>query len=256
MNQHRLLHETEWDNLLILDAQRFDYFKKLYPAYLKGKLIQTQTNSSCTETWLANNWQRQYDLTYISGNPYVNSAGVPIRKYDENPDAILNGYTAKTHFKEIIDVWDYYWNDEFNTVMPEAINNAIREHTNGKNFIAHYVQPHWPYIGKTRMPTGSGIRLRSNIHRGLYNKKALKKFTPTKDPKSAAHMQKVRQCYADNVRAVLEGVADIVPYLKGTTIISADHGELLGEDGYYNHPCRFKHPLLRLVPWFTVGGKR
>lgn len=252
MSQLELLDETEWDNLLILDACRYDAFEKFYPRYLKGELTKTQALSSCTETWLAKNWRGYYDLTYVSGNPYVNSAGVPIRKYDNDKGGIMNNYIAKDHFKRVIDVWDFGWDTQLNTVPPKAMNDAILKLTSRTDLVAHYVQPHWPYIGKTRVITGSGQRLRANVRRNFYPTKPLEKYTPQGTPKNPQFVAQNRRAYEDNLKLVLSWVAIVTPHLKGTTIISADHGELLGESNLFNHPCFFDHPLLRTVPWFKV----
>lgn len=253
MNQTRLLHETDWNNLLILDATRFDVFQETYSPFLRGKLIKAETNSSCTEEWLARNWTEHYDLTYVSGNPYVNSRGVPLRKY--GGAGIINGYIAKNHFKRIIDVWKFGWSNKLQTVPPQAMNEAVLKMTDRTNLIVHYVQPHWPYIGKTRFAAGNGHRLRENVEKGLYSKKKLSKLTPQKHRKSKAYMEQNRKAYIDNLKLVLGAVSELVPHLEGKTVVSADHGEFLGEEGFHSHPCFFEHPLLRTVPWLIVEGK-
>lgn len=50
---------------------------------------------------------------------------------------------------------------------------------------------------------------------------------------------------------------ELIPHLDGKVIISADHGELLGErvdDVVYRgkHPPNVDHPALFEVPWFEV----
>jgi len=41
--------------------------------------------------------------------------------------------------------------------------------------------------------------------------------------------------------------------LEGEIIVTADHGELLGENGEWGHPIGSEKPALRGVPWLEVN---
>ena len=248
-----MIHESDWDVLLVLDALRYDYFERVYRRFFKGELIEATSGGSCTETWLQC-WDKQYDLTYVSGNPYINSAGVPIRGYP-NKEKVRKGYVGADHFKEIIDVWNFGWNGRLNTVTPDVMNKAIIDMTDGTNLIAHYIQPHYPYIGKSTVTSGSGVRLRQNVKKGVYSKKRLPREKPVRRVKSRQYITQLRRAYMDNLILVLEHIVKLLPHLKGKTVITADHGEFLGEGQLYGHPCFCDYPLLLQVPWFIVEGK-
>jgi len=62
----------------------------------------------------------------------------------------------------------------------------------------------------------------------------------------------LRQAYVENLRLVLKYVARLVEDLSGVIIITADHGELLGEGGRYSHSPERSDPLLVEVPWFKI----
>lgn len=254
MKQRKLIHNTEWDVLIVLDALRHDYFERVYQRFFDGKLIEATSSGSCTETWIQC-WSEQYDLTYVSGNPYMNSAGVPLRGYPSK-GKIKKGYIGADHFKRIIDVWNFGWNGKFNTVTPDVMNKAVIDMTDKTNLVIHYVQPHYPYIGETRIDSASGVRLRLNVKKGFYSKKRLQKWSPVRKNKSDQYITQLRTAYMDNLLLVLEHVAELLPHLKGKVVITADHGEFLGEDRLYGHPCFCDHPLLLQIPWFIVGGKR
>lgn len=75
---------------------------------------------------------------------------------------------------------------------------------------------------------------------------------------SPAELQAV---YVENLERVLEHVERLVERLDGKTVITADHGELLGETtnlysrltgDRYEHPGYVWTPELRLVPWLVV----
>jgi len=235
MSQLQKLKEP-WSNLIILDACRFDFFEKQYKKHLTGKLEKVTSPASCTEFWLPSCWGEHYDVTYVSGTPYVNSGGVPINKF-----------VAKRHFKKIIDVWKLGWDDTLETIMPDAVSKAALEQTERQNLIIHYMQPHWPYIGETKVWAGSGRKRRAFTLKEEYDKRGDRHMKYGYN-----NIPLLRKAYADNLDVVLTSVAKMVPLLKGRTIISADHGELLGEHEEFYHPCTVDHPLLREVPWFEV----
>lgn len=235
MSQIQKLKEP-WSNLIILDAARYDYFEKQYPQHLNGKLEKVTSPASCTELWLPACWSGYYDVTYVSGSPYVNSAGVSI-----------GSYVAKRHFKKIIDVWKFGWDDKLETIPPEAVSKASLDLTDRENLIIHYMQPHWPYIGETRVWAGSGRRRRAFTLKEEYNKRGDRFMT-----RGDNNISQLRKAYSENLDIVLASVAKMTPLLKGRTIITADHGELLGEHEDFYHPCPVNHPILREVPWFEV----
>jgi len=197
--------------------------------------------ASCTEEWLPAVWGGYYDLTYISSNPYVNSIGRPCRDY-----------VAKDHFKRIIDVWKFGWCEKLGTVPPSAVNEVAMNMTNRSTLVIHYAQPHWPYIGKTKIlyprPMSPLERARKpNILQHLLNRLKRKILTW-----QVLRSGKLRDAYFDNLRLVLEYVTKLIPHLNGKVVITADHGDLLGEHERLWHPCEINHPVLREVPWFEV----
>lgn len=232
MNQLEKIHERKWDNLIILDACRYDYFEREYPNFLDGELEKVTSPASCTIDWLKRTWDGYYDLTYVSGFPSVNSKGIP-----------RLGYRASDHFSRIIDAWDFGWDERLGTITPWNINKAVLNKTNRTNLIIHYMQPHQPYIGKTKItvqigkpeptPAASGfVRTSTRIRNMLKKDKTLN----------------LESAYRENLILVLEWVAELVPLLKGEIIVTSDHGENLGPGGPV-HPCGDKSSILREVPW-------
>jgi hypothetical protein len=62
----------------------------------------------------------------------------------------------------------------------------------------------------------------------------------------------LREAYIDNLKLVLGDVARLISYLSGRIIITADHGEFLGENKNFSHPANSDHPILLNVPWFEI----
>jgi len=235
MKQLDKIRGEDWDNLIILDACRYDYFEEEHLKWLEGELQNVTSPASCTINWLKRTWNGKYDLTYVSGFPSVNSKGIP-----------RMGYRATDHFKRIIDVWDFGWDEELGTIPPWNINKTVLNKTDRTNLLIHYMQPHQPYIGKTKItvpigkptptPGASGFgRTATRIRNRLRKNKNLS----------------LERAYRDNLILVLEWVSKLVPSLKGKTIITADHGEGLGRGGPQHHAGDAR-ATLRHVPWFEV----
>lgn len=239
MSQLEKIREGNWSNLIILDACRYDYFEREYPRFLEGVLEKVLSPASCTIDWLKLTWNGYYDLTYVSGFPSVNSKGIP-----------RMNYKAKDHFREIIDTWDFGWDEDLGTIPPWNINKAVLNKTDRTNLIIHYMQPHQPYIGKTKVTVPIGKPNPTPAASGFVRTSSKIRDMLKKDETITLEM-----AYKDNLILVLEWVSKLIPCLKGKTTITADHGESLVRGGPI-HNCGDNSPTLRNVPWFEVkhGG--
>ena len=96
----------DWDNLLVLDACRYDMFERY--ADLPGRLEYRDTRGTSTTEFLKANFAGRdlRDTVYVTANPqlYYNR---------EEIDADLH---------RVMDVWqEEGWNDEYGTVLLETI---------------------------------------------------------------------------------------------------------------------------------------
>jgi len=285
-----------WDYLIILDACRYDYFEKIYKRYLNGKLKKVVSPGSDTFEWCKKVFVGRYDdVVYISVHPLINSKGVKVR-----------GFNAVEHFHEVIDVWDWGWDDKLGTVHPRVVNKVVlkaKKEYPDKRFIIHYAQPHAPYLtlgNLTRKQTTVlpsykvdlllhylrrilepishklvGIKITEKIRtsllvRWLEIRRSLNLTTRSEetgrfgthgsiDPMYVALREVgekgLRRAYMDNLKIVLKYVAKLVKELSGKIIVTADHGELLGEGGHYSHQGGKRVPALVEVPWFCIDNR-
>jgi len=265
--------DEKWDVLVILDACRYDIFKENYKNFLSGKLEKRISVGVSTPTWLKNTFTDYYDdIIYISGNPYINSKGIDYSKV---------GFVATRHFYKIVDVWDFGFDKFLKTTHPLAINKSFFKYYSlypNKRFIVHYIQPHYPYVSVNP----KYIRLQKNMfirHRAIKKIKAKNLFNKLQSIlphnikwKTAGLLQKlgfkinlgvgqiyldkgwngVKKAYAGDLRFVLRYVSDLVNYIeKGRIVITADHGERLGERGWFGHGGKRVKEIIE-VPWLTI----
>jgi len=225
-NQKALIDSLDWDILVILDACRFDTFEILYREYLDGSLDKCWSLGSETPEWFRKTFDKFYNVVYFSANPYITS-----KETDK--------------FYMVMDVWRFAWNDTYGTVLPSKMNEVVMSVSFRLPIIVHYIQPHFPYIGRVKLLSF----LLHHPDRQLCGeqKKRIEFFKK--------HPEVVRVAYTENLKVVLSSVSELIDYFKDKRIvITADHGEAFGEEGVYFHPPKKDIKILREVPWFRVEG--
>lgn len=246
-NQSKLIKETDWDVLVVLDAARYDYFSELYD----GDCEPVWSPASFTGAWLKENWSGEHDVKVYSGVPAVNSYGVPTWEYK-----------ASEHFREIVDVWDFGWSDELGSTPPHEVTEAFKSQHEGERCIVWYQQPHGPWIGeprltrflkkaspvrKTRERTKRGEATGRDVMRNPAHNELMQEVRSGKYEKSF-----IRDCYRGNLNLVLEELRKLFEEADGKVVVTSDHGEHLGESGLWLHPGSVVSEELRAVPWVEI----
>ena len=253
------IHSSDWDYLIILDACRFDTFEEVYQNYFDSSLRKVESRGSNTMEWLPETFEGRYNYTYLSASPYVNSKALSV------DEMMSNGveWTATEHFTRIIDIWDDYWNGD--TVHPRKVTKKLAE-IEDTPVIAHYMQPHSPFLSTDSGPDKGLIwktaayffhklpeRLQTEIKNTI--------TVPGSEKYSSYHetiaenegKEYLREKYRENLEIALEEIQRFVEDKEDVKIvITADHGELLGENGRYAHPRGEKIPELVHVPWLEI----
>lgn len=275
MKQQNTMDE-KWKYLIVLDACRFDYFKYNYELYFHGCLEPRKSPAQWTLDWLTKTFTESYDdISYISPMPMIRSTG-PTDFHDHYFD-------APNTFKKIVDVWDTHWDDTIHTVPAYAITKAARKymlHHLKDRLVIHYLQPHAPYV---KFNQNHQIQLRERKNKTNKVKKnklknmmtkivqhttgnillyhvnnilGIPPFTPIESTWRMVNKESstIQWLYKQNVMYVLPYVKQLIDYLPpGKMIVTADHGELLGERGNWGHGgMKPAHPMLTTVPWLEV----
>lgn len=283
MEDQRFL-ESEWDYCIVLDACRYDVFAELYDEYLDGDLEKRWSTGSSTPEWAYRTFTGEHDLAYFSGNPFINSLGIPLNELKWGASCDYP-WTATDRLGEVIDVWDHGWDDELGTVPPESLAASFREHRDAveraERTVLHYMQPHAPYLSRG---TGQKLtRIRKGINRqegteGDDEDTVLSSVSEAIRPRIESTLERSELAmkaglwleldpttlwrdgtretamayYEENLRIVLEAVADLIEELDGRVVVTADHGEAFGEEGVWEHHIETPIPALMEVPWLEV----
>ena len=229
----RGIFDGDWDNLIILDACRYDTFATR--SSLPGTLEHRRSLGTTTSEFVRENFEEKtlHDTVYVSANVWY------LKLREE----------LGSELYEFIDLQSTDWDEELGTVPPEAVTEAARdaaEEYPNKRLIIHYLQPHQPYIG----PIGRDqFEVSPGLLETLY--------------RSDVSDDILREAYQENLDIVLDSVSDLLRSLNGRTVVTADHGEMLGERGRpipvrtYGHFGGLYHDKLVTVPWLVIdNGER
>jgi hypothetical protein len=270
------LMQENWSYLIVLDACRYDYFESVYKKYLTGNLEKRISVGTGTSEWRDRSFLDYYDdIIYISANPYINSV------------TAVRGFCGKDHFNQVFDLWLEDWDYKHGTVLPEKVTQRAKEIISAnteKRAIIHYIQPHEPYLTSKIEVPGFKTPKVGGILQGVQEESwFIKKFMTLvsglcywlgirgnlpvwkireflglgpSNPMDAVRRkygdEALQEAYKENLEAALPHIAELVEHLSGRIIITADHGEMLGEEGCYCHWSRANKRQLLEIPWLVI----
>lgn len=221
------LMERDWDTAVILDACRYDTFESTYDLGV-GELSKAVAPGSESREFFQRTFRGRtyHDTVYVTGNPYITIL----------PSDTFHAVTL-----------DDAWNEAGTEAPPERITAAALEAHEAyptKRVIVHYMTPHRPFIA----PDARHVDEKVGNWRGMY--------WPERTSREA-----VRTAYRRNLELVLEHVTELLESVDGKVVVTADHGELLGERirpiptrCYGHHPSLYV-PQLTEVPWLEVPSE-
>ena len=246
----------DWDNLVILDACRYDAFE--IHDRIEGDLRRVISQGSASSEFIKRNFNGRelHDTVYITSNPHADSTlneGVFYRV------AKTYGETYPTD------------NSRYKKRSPKHVYEyAVDEYGkhDDKRTIVHFMQPHTPYYGAYA----------KELRRRLYDEKRIgfREWTHVEEfedadvmldalgnaaPEGYISNEELRRAYIGNLDVVLSYVEQLLDRLVGKTVITSDHGELLGEADelfspiQYGHVERAYNAGLRHVPWLVIDAE-
>jgi len=219
-------------HVIILDACRHDVLAsvlkelKTYTPKI-SKISFKISPSRFTSEFLRENLDF-FDLNtiYVTANPWV--------------DKILKN--KKRVFK-IIPAWKYKWSSKLNAVPPKDLyleTAKVLKKYPKKRFVVHFIQPHHPFIMLKEVEKIYKIPLWQLVEMNIISS------------------EMGRWGYFHNVRYVIGYAIRLAYLLPGDVIITADHGDGMGEKlspllplRIYGHPGASIEPIVK-VPWILI----
>jgi len=224
--------EEDWDNLLILDACRYDTFRQTAGEFeLPGETKYNFSRGASTMEFLRANLPGQdlSDTVYVTATSMLYRMVVLTGEIDHNLHAVVDVW------EDAIDIGEW-------GVRPERVAEKVREVDEmypDKRLVVHFIQPHIPFIGEFGRSKFQDQDIWGKMLNGHLD----------------AEDADLRQAYTENLRVVLPSAKDLLTDLSGKSVVTADHGQLIGDRGFpipfreYGHPNGIYCDELVKVPW-------
>jgi hypothetical protein len=227
------LREEEWDNLIILDACRHDIYSELL-----GECQSRITMNSNSKAFIRDNFS-DYDFSdtiYITANPF----------FSDSQFIDATGRKPEEVFHSVFRTYENKWDEGKGTVLPASVTEdaltAERLFPEKKKII-HYMQPHIPFLEQDFSDHNfKDAILGESNHLKTWDLAMMGKID----------REDLVEAYKENLKIVKEEADNLGTELSGKTVITADHGTFLGENGLYDHPPDSNVRCLREVPWDEI----
>lgn len=219
--------EKDWDNLILLDSYRADYFRRY--SSLEGELSTVVSKGNWSLEFVVKNFQEsEYrDTIVITGNQWYQKYS----KLDEN--------TFHTLINPVNVAEERTTTDQDPVI--EAALEAIERYPN-KRVIVHLLKPHEPHKGEKKDQFETAIENeQAPGMMELYRKDIISK-------------EILEQSYIDTIEYIENKIQTLLVELDGKTVVSSDHGENLGEvqHGMMQLAHGNPTPECRFVPWLEM----
>lgn len=247
--------EKDWNILCVLDGCRLDLMYEYLdgPTEIDVKEVDSlRSVGSMSPEWLGNTFNPKYakkmeKTAYISGNPWTANEEA---EHEHLP-------LSDEDFGYFEEAWRANWSDEtgmdISTVPPEPLTDsamAVLEEESPEYLIVHYMQPHEPFRSRPSWFSNSSKGI--DLDRDLNGSK--KSSIWHRNRNGEIDSQELWDAYKDNLEWVMEDIHRFANSINDDIVLTADHGNAMGEWGVYGHPSGSPISELRDVPWITIRG--
>lgn len=227
--------EQDWDNLIILDACRYDLYER--EVDISDDLISVISKGSSTAEFLNKNFSGNTynDTIYITANPHLVSQNL------------------ENNFFKSVQLWDTHWDEQLKTVHPSVVRDEslkIAQEYPNKRIIIHFIQPHYPFIGETGRNMNHGTMKGNGL---LYEERDSETVWELLE-NGELDSDKIWKAYTENLQITIPYVLDLIDNLEGKSIVTSDHGNSFGKWGIYGHPPNEYTSELVKVPWHVFDS--
>jgi hypothetical protein len=226
------VYEFEWDLLVVLDTCRVDALAAVADEYefLPSEIRSVRSVGSKTSEWMKNTFTDRY-AEEMADTAYVT--------FNAHSDDLLD----PGEFAHLGEVWRSHWNAEMGGVPPRPVTDhaiAAGRELCPEYLVAHYKQPHQPYVHLEGLDPTNHREDATNDRGGVFGALIEGEFS----------REEIWQAYLDELRWALDDVGLLLENVDADRVaITADHGECFGEWGVYGHHGCVLIPELVEVPF-------
>lgn len=255
---------ADWDNLIILDACRYDIIKNMgLFENVEYKILDSSNSLEFVENYISNNTHN--DAVYVTANPF-GAQVYPSTFYKKIITFNYQEGNKKAQVQNLEESWSQGWSPE---TVYQVAKDAFKNNPN-KRMIIHFMQPHGPYFGSKAKQARE--RLRSEGFKFWAWNEEINKKDKSNNDYILSHLLPAAQrglikkdefieIYKENLEYVSAYVEKIFDEFDGKTVVTSDHGEMLGESKIFlpdnmggmgksiGHGYGIYTKELRKVPW-------
>ncbi|MFB6187392.1 MAG: hypothetical protein ABEI86_11050 [Halobacteriaceae archaeon] len=223
------IYEEEWDLLIVLDACRYDLMMDVADEYeFIDSVDRIWSPASTSEFWLKENFNEEHsdkmkESAMVTGNTFTEYC------------------LSESEFQILDEVWSYSFDDELETIPADSVLDRtikIMRKYNPKYTVSHFMQPHAAFINR---PDIEPAPTTQSVWKSL--------IYGTNDG------SELWQAYRDNLRYVLDRVEILLNSVDAEkVVITADHGNAMGEWWTYGHVGYVPIESQRAVPWIETSA--
>jgi hypothetical protein len=211
--QGAMIFEADWDLMVVLDACRFDVMAAVAEDYdwLPAPSC-VQSAGTGTRPWMEANFHPDYasemaDTVYVTANPWSDST------------------CPHDKFADVDEVWQYGHDEDLHVTPPRVITDRAIEagrESNAGRYLVHYLQPHAPFLEDIEMNVALVDDYEESIWRSIL--------------RGRVDRETIMDAYKRNLHEVLSDVQLLLDNFDAeTATITSDHGNAIGEWGFYGH---------------------
>lgn len=237
----RVWWRDDWDVLVVLDALRVDLAREVLGEHyaVGARWSPASTSIDWIERHFAPEYREEYRRTaYVTANPFASH---------DSPDARSADLEARD-----LGHLDCVYKDSFgdvggiSTTPPEVVTDRAiwaARNVDCERLIVHYMQPHQPFRAR---PEWDGVysnleNLATDVNQG-----GADIWKRCRDGEIDA--DDLWTAYRTNLRWVWQSVEDLLDNVDGDVVVTADHGNGMGEWGRWSHCSGQLAPQIRRVP--------
>lgn len=247
------IFDRDWDLLLVMDACRVDAMREVAPEYdFIDNVDAIWSVGSSSHEWITQTFHQRHadkinNTAHISTNPFA-------------PRTFVDGRTPP--YKSRVDFGSFAWDpvsvEQFayfeqisldktsysGTLPPNVLTDRVIDVGRDREYdrtVAHYFQPHVPFLSRPDDPTEEPIfAIEKPYH---------------EYERGEMTYEELWDAYLENLRVGLDSVGVLLENFDAEkVVITADHGQLIGEFGLTGHPPGIPHPALKRVPWVETSA--
>jgi len=237
--------DREWDLLIVLDACRAGWLSAVSAEYqILSEVGSIYSVGSHSAEWINNTFSERYEeqiqnCTYVTANHHSKWM---------NPD----------RFARFEDVTNYEADGKPLPAPPAHVvsDQAIRvgRNMNWDKMIVHYMQPHIPFIRHTGDNYKKIFSQVDGSRRNKHDDHSVDIYEFDLLRRGEIDFDTFWKAYKETLITVLDDLKTLLTSIDAEkVVISADHGNAVGEFGIYGHK-NVALPAIREVPWCETSA--